>query len=294
MNFKYLTDFHTLSRDLFDFWHLLDSKSLSTLVLILFAIVVRSVAGAWLNKNERLPRHILNLWKQRLQRATLLTIILLILVIWAPELRTFALTLVVVASAIVVALKEIITCFIGSIMRTAVEGARVGGRIIINGVHGDVASTDFMSTTILEVNDFGQRTGRTIVIPNSFFVVHPTITETADDRKYVLMMVGIPARRKDDWLGIEKALLECGRIISDPYIKEAKKHFSRFDRRYGFKAPGPEPKVLIDWKDAETVIMNLRVAVPVTEQNAKRQEVYRFIMTRLGETPVLPEKPISE
>ena len=288
MTFNDLTDYHTTSLYLYDLWHGMDSKMLSTMVLALLAVVVRSLVARWLDKNEQIAPHIVIQWKQRLQRATLLAIILFILIIWAPELRAFAVTLVVVASAIVVALKEVITCFTGSIIRATVEGARVGGRIVINNVHGDVAATDLMSTTILEVNDYGQRTGRTIVLPNSHFITHPTVTESADDRKYLLMMVGIPAKRKDDWLAIEQALLECGQMISEPYIKEAKKHFLRFDRRYGFKAPGPEPKVLIDWKDADTIMLNLRVAVPVTEQNAKRQEVYRFIMKRLGETTIVP------
>jgi small-conductance mechanosensitive channel len=280
MNFQYLTDYKSLIKDSIHFWQELDSKSISTVMLIVVMLLVRSIFIAWLQKGTEIAPHIINRWKQRSYQLTLLAILLLIMVVWAPELRTFAVTLVAVAGALVVVFKELITCFMGSFIRASVEGAHIGGRIIIHDLHGDVAATDFMSTTILEVNDYGQRTGRTVVLPNSFFISHATTTESADDRKYVLMMVSIPLLPNENWLPIEQNLLEIGKAMVDPYIKEAKKHFARFNRRYGFDAPGPEPKVLIDWLDPSKITLNLRVAVPVTEQNAKRQEILRAILSK--------------
>lgn len=291
MNWNYFTDYHLLTKDAIKLWQQMDSKSISTVVLVLAAILIRSIIVAWLEKNTDLAPHIVVQWRQRLYRLTLLIIVILILIIWAPELRTFAVTLVAVAAAIVLAFKEIITCFTGGIIRATVEGAHIGGRIIVSthhgGVHGDVAATDLMSTTILEVNDYGQRTGRTIVLPNSFFINNATITESADDRKYILMLVGIPLKRTDNWIKAEEVLTRIGARITEPYLKEAKKHFARFNRRYGFNAPGPEPKILIDWDDAEKITLNLRVAVPVTEQNAKRQEILREVLREMHEISVV-------
>lgn len=285
MNLQYFTDFDTIAKDAMKLWQMMDSKTISTVILVFAAILTRSIIVAWLEKNTDLAPHVINQWRQRLYRITMLLIVILIVVIWAPELRTFAVTLVAVAAAIVVAFKEVITCFTGGIIRATVEGAHIGGRIIVNypggHIHGDVAATDLMSTTILEVNDYGQRTGRTVVLPNSFFINNATITETADDRKYILMMVGIPLKRTDNWVKVEQVLLDVGKVITEPYIKEAKKHFARFNRRYGFNAPGPEPKILIDWDDQEKITLNLRLAVPVTEQNAKRQEILRAVLAAM-------------
>jgi hypothetical protein len=292
MDFNYLTNYRPLIHEIIRIWQGLDNKSISTVVVVLGGLLVRSVIVAWLQKTSDLPPHIIIRWKQRLYQLMLLAILLLLMVIWAPELRTFAVTLVAVAGALVVIFKDLITCFMGSFIRASVEGAHTGGRIIINGLHGDVAATDLMSTTILEVNDYGQRTGRTIVLPNSFFISHSTLTESADDRKYVLMMIPIPAKRGDDWASIEKHLIQIGRGISEPYIKEAKKHFARFNRRYGFDAPGPEPKILIDWADSEKITINLRMAVPVTEQNALRQKILRSVLSEMYQ--IQPNPPVDE
>jgi small-conductance mechanosensitive channel len=284
MDLSYLPDFKPLMRETVRIWQGMDNKSISTVVVVLGGLLGRSVIVAWLQKSTNLPPHIINRWKQRLYQLTLLAILILLMVIWAPELRTIAVTLVAVAGALVVIFKELITCFMGGFIRASVEGAHTGGRILIHDLHGDVAATDLMSTTILEVNDYGQRTGKTIVLPNSFFISHATVTESADDRKYVLMMVPIPAKRGDNWPQIEKYLLQLGQEISDPYIKEAKKHFARFNRRYGFDAPGPEPKIMIDWNDSEKITISLRMAVPVTEQNALRQQILRSVLTEMYQT----------
>ena len=283
MDFKYLPDPKALLKSAISLWQQLDSKTISTIFLIVVMLCVRLVIVAWLEKSTDLPPHIVNRWKQRLYQLTMGAILIMLMVIWAPELRTFALTLVVVAAALVAAFKELITCFMGTFIRSNVEGAHTGGRIMINNVHGDVAATDLMSTTILEVNDYGQRTGKTVVVPNSFFIQNATTTESADDRKYVLMVVSIPLPPDENWLPTEQYLLEVGKQIVDPYLKEAKKHFARFNRRYGLDAPGPEPKVLIDWTDPQKITLNLRLAVPVTEQNARRQEILRFILLKRQE-----------
>lgn len=283
MKLDIFTDFDLLSRWALRLWQGLDSKTISTFILILAVLIARSIIIAWLENSTKIAPHTVNQWRQRMRNITLACIVIFLVVIWAPELRAFAVTLVAVAAAIVIALKEVITCLIGSIVRSNVEGAHIGGRIIVNNVRGDVASTDLLSTTILEVNEYGQRTGRTVSIPNSFYISHPTTTESAGDRKYVLLLVGIPAKRDENWQTLEALLLDTGKKLSDPYIKEAKKHFARFDRRYGFNAPGPEPKVLIDWTDPEKIMVSLRMAVPVTEQNSKRQEILRAVLSHKPE-----------
>lgn len=258
-----------------------NSKITSTLVLMLLVFLMRMAFVTWLNKRQHMPATVVNTWRHRANRTIMILIAVMILVIWAPELRALAVTLVAFAMAIVIAFKEVISCFTGSIVRSTAEGARIGGRIIINGIHGDVTSTDLMSTTLMEVSDYGQRTGRTIVLPNSMFLTHATTTETiAGDRHFVLLSVGIPVSRNEDWQAMETILLEVGEKISSPYMKDAKKHFARFNRRYGFNVPNPEPAVLIDWHDPEKVAINLRVAVPVAEQDTKRQEIWREVLIR--------------
>lgn len=274
----FLRDMHMASTDLARFWNALDSKTVSSVLVVVAVLVLRWVIVAWMYNSQNVPAHVRNQWKHRIRYITLLFSLVALLIIWAPELRTFAVSIVAFAVALVIAFKEFITCILGAVVRANVEGAEIGGRIHINGVRGDVVSSDLLSTTLLEVNEYGQRTGKTVVLPNSLFIGNPATTESDGDRKYVLLTVGVPMKRGDDVLGMEKTLLEVGKALSDPYMKDAKKHIARFNRKYGFDVPDPEPRIMFDLDDPEKVTVNLRMVVPVSEQHKKRQQILRAVI----------------
>lgn len=260
------------------FWEGLNTKMVSTIILVVLVVFARWLILKWLDKDTDLPQTIVIKWRQRLRYISLLFIGVALLIIWAPQLRTFAVSIVAVAAALVIAFKELITCLTGAIIRASVEGARIGGRITVNEVHGDVVANNILSTVMVEVNDFGQRTGRTVVMPNSAFLNQNVYTETLDENKYILMVVPIPMLRTDDWQSVQAKLIQVGTTISEPYLREAKKRFAQFNRKFGLNVPGPEPKVLIDWNEPDKIILNLRMAVPVTEQNSMRQDIFRAIL----------------
>ncbi len=262
------------------FWHSLDSKTLSSILLLTLAVLARWLILKWLEKDTDLAQTTVIRWRQRTRYISLLFVGVALLIIWAPQLRTFAVSIVAVAAALVLAFKELITCLTGAIIRASVEGARIGGRITIDTVHGDVVASNILSTVLIEVNDYGQRTGRTIVVPNSQFLSKNVYTDTLDEHRYVLMMVPIPMQRTDDWHTMQDRLIQIGTTLSEPYIREAKKKFNQFNKKFGLNAPGPEPKVIIDWHEHDKIILNLRMAVPVTEQNSMRQEVYRAMLDK--------------
>ncbi|HEY1096777.1 MAG TPA: mechanosensitive ion channel family protein [Alphaproteobacteria bacterium] len=271
-------DWHQMSLVTVAFWESLGSRATSTIAVLLAGILLRWLIGVWLEKDTSLPHPVVVQWRQRLRYVLLIIVGIALLIIWAPQLRTFAVSIVAVAAALVIAFKELITCLTGAVIRAGVEGAKIGGRITIKEIHGDVVGNNILSTTLLEVNDFGQRTGRTVIVPNSMFLTESAYTETVDEHRYVLTMISVPLHKDDDWLGVQEKLMQIGTLLSEPYMREAKKRFAQFNRKFGFNAPGPEPKVLIDWIDPDKITLNLRMAVPVTEQNSMRQEVFRAIL----------------
>ena len=99
-----------------------------------------------------------------------------LVLIWAPQLRTLALSLTAVAVAIVVATKELILCISGSVMRASSRAFSVGDWIEVAGLRGEVTDHSLFVTTLQELGGGGQGwhyTGRTVVVPNSVFLSAP-------------------------------------------------------------------------------------------------------------------------
>jgi small-conductance mechanosensitive channel len=64
-----------------------------------------------------------------------------LVLIWAPQLWTFALSLAAVAVEIVVATKEMILCISGSLMRASPRAFSVGDWIEVADVRGEVTAS---------------------------------------------------------------------------------------------------------------------------------------------------------
>jgi small-conductance mechanosensitive channel len=271
-------DWATLSKQAVLFWDGLGSRTVSTITVLLVGMMVRWVVIAWLEKDTDMSSTTLVQWRHRVRNATFILVAVFLLIIWAPQLRTFAVSVVAVAMAFVIALKELISCITGSVIRASVDGSTIGGRITIKGVHGDVVANNILSTTLLEVNENGQRTGRTVVIPNSMFLTESAVTETAEENEFVLLYVPIPVGKDADWCALQDKLLDMGTVISEPYMREAQKRFARFKRKFGLNTPNPEPRVQIDWPEADKIILSLRLAVPAAQENRIRQEILRGIL----------------
>jgi small-conductance mechanosensitive channel len=120
---------------------LLASFLLLLLLWIGRKLVVRSIRA----RQEVAPHN-----QRRLLASSRNVFLLLLLVglifIWAPRLRTFALSLTAVAVAIVVATKELILCLSGAVLRATTRAFAVGDWIEIGETRGEVTDHTRLAT----------------------------------------------------------------------------------------------------------------------------------------------------
>ncbi|WP_245413682.1 mechanosensitive ion channel family protein [Mangrovicella endophytica] len=100
--------------------------------------------------------------------------------IWLSEIQNLVLSLAAVMVALVVATKELIMCVAGSALRIGGRLFKVGDRVELNGIHGEVIDHGLFATTIMELPSphLGHAgTGRTIRLPNSVLLTGPVRVE---------------------------------------------------------------------------------------------------------------------
>jgi small-conductance mechanosensitive channel len=154
-----------------------------TLALILGLLLVRLVAGHAIRvRTDALP-HLRRRWTANVRNVLFFVGLIGVIMIWAPQLRTFALSLTAVAVALVIATKELILCFSGSFLRASSRSFMVGDWIEVGGVRGEVTDHNLFVTTLheFELGSFNP-TGRTAVIPNSALLSQVTRNDTLTRR----------------------------------------------------------------------------------------------------------------
>ena len=146
----------------------------ASLVLMLILLVVRLAAGHAIRLRTDAAPHLQRRWTANVRNLLLFLALLGLVLIWAPQLRTFALSLTAVAVAVVIATKELIACVSGAFMRALSRTFAVGDWIEIGGTRGEVADYNLFVTTVheFEPGTFNP-SARTVALPTSVFLGQP-------------------------------------------------------------------------------------------------------------------------
>ncbi|NLG62008.1 MAG: mechanosensitive ion channel [Candidatus Cloacimonetes bacterium] len=247
---------------------------LSSALLILAVVVLRSVAARFIRSHVQ-SADLRRRWLVQTRNGVVLLLVLGLVMIWAEELRTVAISIVAIAVAFVVATKELILCITGSILKMASRSFVIGDRIQVKDFRGDVIDQNLLATTILEVGPgklTHQRTGRMAVIPNSLFVSEPVINESYT-HDYILHVFTIPFKREDDWRSASEAVLESARRHCAPYLDDVRRHMEQLSRQRGLDVPNVEPRVTIQVPAAGEVHLVVRVPSKSGERNHLEQAI---------------------
>jgi small-conductance mechanosensitive channel len=240
----------------------------ASLVLVLILLLVRLAAGHAIRLRTDAAPHLQRRWTANVRNLLLFLGLLGLVLIWAPQLRTFALSLTAVAVAVVIATKELILCFSGSFMRASSRSFAVGDWIEIAGMRGEVVDHNLFVTLVheFEPGTFNY-TGRTAVLPNSVFLGQPMRNDSLM-REYAYHGFSLTVDPVIDVFA-ERAAIEA--IVARhhaPLREAATAAHAKIERRFD-----------VDLMDAQ-----VRVVLRTTELGKYRIGVTLFCPTRLADS----------
>lgn len=206
-------------------------------------------------------------------------------IVWARELQSFALSIAAIAAGLAIAFKEYILCIIGGFYKTSTQLFKIGDRIEINGLRGDVVDQDLFSTRLYEIGPglrTHQFTGKSLAIPNSHFLIYPLINETARS-DYGLHTFKFLCRRNPEMLKIRSSLLEAAKEVSSKYAEEAEHQLRKAADKEGFEVPTIQPRVSFSFKNEKSVTFIVRVPAPIKRKGKIEREIMDSFLSRLDE-----------
>ncbi len=250
------------------------SIMIETAILLIVVTVVRSIASRFIKKRVH-SKELQRRWLVQTRNGFILLLTLGLLFIWGDTLRTFALSIVAIAVAFVVATKELILCVSGSILKTGSGSFNVGDRIQVKEFRGDVIDQNILATTILEVGPgklTHQRTGRKTVIPNALFVSEPIINESFT-HDFVLHVFTVPFKREENWRAAQDEFLKAARKHCKPYLNEARIHMEKLSEDMGLDVPTADPRVTVQVPTAGEIHLVIRIPVKSSQRGFIEQSI---------------------
>ena len=248
---------------------------LASLLLLVVLWIARKIVVGTIRARTELPPH-----DQRRLIATSRNVFLFLLLvglvlIWAPQLRTFALSLTAVAVAIVVATKELILCLSGALLRATTRAFGIGDWIELGDNRGEVTDHTLLATTLQE---FGTGphvytpTGRMIVLPNSMLLTTPVRNQSAlrEDtyHRFVVTLDPVPALE-----GKREIASDIVRRHYEPFRDRAARSSAVADRRTGPDLPDLIPAIRFRTSDLGKLRVEITLFCPSREAERLESDI---------------------
>lgn len=231
-------------------------------ILALRVLAIRAIRhrAEVLNKEQRR-------WVNRTRNGAIVLIAVGLLMIWAPQLQIFALSVTAFVVAFVIATREMILCLIGSLYRVSTQPYRVGDWITIEGISGEVMEITPFTTRVEEIDivKSGQFTGKVVSIPNSKLFTAQVNTLNVL-KHFTTLDISSAVQFTDlDPVPLFDLYRETVRRHADPFYGDASAFMRRVSRKAGIDMPDPAPSFGLRTSDLGHYIFSARIVIPTAQ-----------------------------
>ncbi len=262
------------------FTYLLTHKLIFTALIIAVITIVRRIILSRVRGDEFFVTEAQRKWMSRTKNGTFILMLVIVFALWRSEISEFAFSLTAIAVAIVVASKEIILCFTGSIQRASSRSFRIGDWIEVGKICGEVIEHNMMATVIQEIDlHHGQYhyTGKTATLPNSMFFTYP-VKNLNFMKRYVYHNFSIVVRDFVNLYPLLPTIITKIDHHSEDFIDVARRYNSVIEKHAGLDLPGSEPHIHISSSSTGEQIVHFMLFCPTERATHLEQDIRRDFM----------------
>ncbi|MCB0378420.1 MAG: mechanosensitive ion channel family protein [Bdellovibrionales bacterium] len=267
----------------------LETRHLIGLIILVASYLLARFILVRLVKNWALKDPINNQsWIKIAKRLPGLILFVGVLFIWGQELRDFALSLVAVAAALVLATKEVILCLMGGLLRASTKLFEVGDRITVAGFRGKVVEQTLLTTTLAEIgpgNKSNQSTGRLLKLPNSLFL-NNGVTVIPSTHEFILHTLVMTMPLAVNWEHMERMLLESATEVMKSYQSEFERYAKKNSKIVKTYSLGQEPRVGFDLNAKDSIELSVRLTVPYDGLGKTEYAIIKTFMKKVNLPPI--------
>lgn len=202
--------------------------------------------------------------------------------IWFKGIKSLTTFLGLLSAGLAIAMKDFIMNIAGWFYLMGKKPFKVGDRIEINEIVGDVIDIQIFEFTLMEArkwNKGDQSTGRIIYIPNRFILNYP-IYNFSGGIPYIWNEKPINITFDSNWKKAKKTILEVGRKHgksigekAEKSIRKAAKQFMIFNSKSKL-----EPIVYTSIDNKKSINLTLRYMSPYKNRRSISEKIYEDIL----------------
>lgn len=212
-------------------------------------------------------------------------LIVALLLAYSNKLTGFAVFLGVAGAGIAFALQEVIAAVASFIIIQSTGLYKVGDRIEMGGIKGDVVDIGFLRTTLMEMGAWVSGdvyNGRiTTVSNNSIF--KEAVYNYSGEFPFLWDEVNIPIRHESDFEFARSSFLKILEEVQGKYEEEAKIHWNKMTGKLMVEKAKIEPQVSLMF-DENWITFNLRYVVDYKKRGSTKDAIFTRILRFINDS----------
>jgi len=205
--------------------------------------------------------------------------VVVIALIWLPSGNNLLTALGILGAGLAIASQEMVGSLIAGLNIWVGNIYRVGDRVRVGEVVGDVMDISLLRTTVMEVGDWvkaDQYTGRVVTVANRMVWVSPVYNYTRH-WGYLWDEFTLPITYESDWQRAAEIMLEHGQRYTEEMQADAEAKLSRMLNRYPLKETKVEPTLYFGLTD-NWIELTLRFVVDAQERRKVKGRLHRDLL----------------
>jgi len=260
-----------------NYWDVVYKLILSLAVVVLTWIAYHIVARV-LRQRVKDTTHMHTL-RMLLRNALMFGSAVIVLLIWLGLGSNFTVAMGILGAGIAFASQEVIGSFAGYLNIVTGGIYRIGDRVRIGNVVGDVMDIGILRTTVMEIGEWvkaDQYTGRIVTVANRAVFADPVHNYT-QHWGYLWDEITVPVTYASDWQRAAEIMLHHGQEYTQELHADAEVRLKRMLDRYPLQRTSVEPTIYLTMTD-NWIEVTLRYIVEAGERRRIRADLNQELL----------------
>lgn len=216
------------------------------------------------------------------QFASYVVLAIFIGAVYSDRLGGFTVAFGVAGAGIAFALQEVIASVAGWIAVTFGNFYKIGDRVMLGGIKGDVIDIGVLRTTLFELGEWANGdlyNGRVVRVANSFVFKEPVFNYSADF-PFLWDEIRIPIRHGSDRAKTQKLLEDVAEELTGDYAREVKATWATMTRNFVIEDARIMPMVSMVM-DENWMTYTVRYVVDTKRRRGSKHALFNLILDRI-------------
>ena len=260
----------------------LQLKIFNTFVTISVAWIIQRLLTKFIIDNLKDPKHHY-LWGKWIKYFIAFFVLLILIRVWFGAFTNLGTSFGLVSAGLAIALKDLLVNIVGWIFIIIREPFKVGDRIEIDGIDGDVIDIRLFQFSVIEIGnwvDADQSTGRIIHIPNGIVFSKFQANYTAGF-EYIWDEIPVMITFESNWKEAKVILKNAVEKHAIHLGKEAERQIKEAAKKFLISYQYLTPIVYTSVKDSG-VVLTLRYLVHARSRRGTKEKIWEEILEQFN------------